>query len=138
MKQQRIGVWLLGAQGGVATTTIVGLVALRNGLTGNQGLVSALPRFAGLDLLEQALSEFFMADQVHGWLQLPPSAGRLRAAIYKTGEVLSDAPDAEGGWWLEIRMSVRELEALYRSEGHKYPLLQDREPERVAGVAQAP
>lgn len=52
MKQQRIGVWLLGAHGGVATTTIVGLIALRNGLTGNQGLVSALPQFAGLELLD--------------------------------------------------------------------------------------
>jgi len=51
MKEKRIGVWLLGAHGGVATTTIVGLVALRNGLTGNQGLVSALPQFADLDLL---------------------------------------------------------------------------------------
>ncbi|MDP6557834.1 MAG: hypothetical protein QGG71_24415, partial [Pirellulaceae bacterium] len=28
MKKQRIGAWLLGAQGGVATTTIVGLIAL--------------------------------------------------------------------------------------------------------------
>ncbi len=52
MKQQRIGVWLLGAHGGVATTTIVGLVALRKGLTGNQGLVSSLPQFADLDLLD--------------------------------------------------------------------------------------
>ncbi len=51
MKQQRIGVWLLGAQGGVATTAIVGLAALQKGLTGNQGLVSTLPQFAALDLL---------------------------------------------------------------------------------------
>jgi len=52
MKKQRIGVWLLGVQGGVATTTIVGLAALRHGLIGNQGLVSALPQFADLDLLD--------------------------------------------------------------------------------------
>jgi myo-inositol-1-phosphate synthase len=52
MKKKRIGVWLLGAQGGVATTTIVGLVALKNGLTGNQGLVSTLPQFADLELLD--------------------------------------------------------------------------------------
>jgi myo-inositol-1-phosphate synthase len=51
MKKKRIGVWLLGAQGGVATTTIVGLIALKNGLTGNQGLVSMLPKFADLELL---------------------------------------------------------------------------------------
>ncbi|MBN2021944.1 MAG: inositol-3-phosphate synthase [Pirellulales bacterium] len=48
MARPRIGIWLVGAKGGVATTTIVGLVALRKGLRTPIGLVSALPRFAGL------------------------------------------------------------------------------------------
>jgi myo-inositol-1-phosphate synthase len=47
----KIGVWVLGACGGVATTTVVGLAALRRGLTGNQGLVSQLPPFDSLGLL---------------------------------------------------------------------------------------
>lgn len=51
MARRRQGVWIIGAKGGVATTTIVGLVALKKGLTGNQGLVTQLPRFAGLDLV---------------------------------------------------------------------------------------
>ncbi|MEZ6112751.1 MAG: inositol-3-phosphate synthase [Pirellulaceae bacterium] len=50
MAGRRIGVWLLGARGGVATTSIVGLAALQRGLTGSQGLVSQLPEFADLDL----------------------------------------------------------------------------------------
>ena len=47
---KKIGVWFVGACGGVATTTILGLIALRKNLTGNQGLVSQLPQFAKLDL----------------------------------------------------------------------------------------
>ncbi|HFD81084.1 MAG TPA: GTPase HflX [Gammaproteobacteria bacterium] len=93
---------------------------------------------AGLDLLQQALGEFFLADRVHGWLQLPPAAGRLRAAIYRTGEVLQDLPDECGGWWLEVRISGRELDGLYRREGLEYALQEAPAPVRVAGVAQAP
>lgn len=92
----------------------------------------------GIDLLVGALGEFFLADQVHGWLQLPAAAGRLRAAIHRTGEVLQDIPEETGGWWLEIRISARELESLYQREGCRYPLQPDREPLRVAAAAQAP
>jgi myo-inositol-1-phosphate synthase len=51
MAKRKVGVWLVGAWGGVATTVVVGLCALRKGLTDTSGLVSALPPFAGLDLL---------------------------------------------------------------------------------------
>jgi myo-inositol-1-phosphate synthase len=47
---RRIGIWFIGAKGGVATTSIVGLVALEQGLTGPQGLVTQLPLFANLGL----------------------------------------------------------------------------------------
>jgi myo-inositol-1-phosphate synthase len=50
MTKPRIGIWLIGAKGGVATTAIMGLCALKRGLVGNSGLVSELPQFkdAGL------------------------------------------------------------------------------------------
>ena len=92
----------------------------------------------GLDLLEDALCEYFMPDQVRGWLHLPPSAGRLRATIYRTGEVLTDEPDPAGGWWLEVTISGRELGDLYRREGLEYTLYADRDSSDVAGAAQAP
>ncbi|MGB5407793.1 MAG: ribosome rescue GTPase HflX [Thiogranum sp.] len=92
----------------------------------------------GLELLEQALGEYFLRDQVQGWLQLPASAGRLRAAIYQTGRILQDVADESGGWWLEVRISRRELEALYRRDGQQYVLYASREPVDVAGAAQAP
>lgn len=50
MAQRKIGVWLVGAWGGVATTVVVGIMALRRGLTEPTALVSALPPLAGLDL----------------------------------------------------------------------------------------
>jgi myo-inositol-1-phosphate synthase len=50
MARRKLGVWLIGAKGGVATTVTVGLAALRKGLAGAQGLVTELPLLAGLDL----------------------------------------------------------------------------------------
>ncbi len=35
----------------------------------------------GLDLLREALTQALQRDRVHGWLQLPDSAGRLRARL---------------------------------------------------------
>src|SRR5688572_4133083 len=50
MSRRRIGIWFIGARGGVAATATLGLVALEKQLAGNVGLVSCLPRFASLDL----------------------------------------------------------------------------------------
>lgn len=49
MARRRLGVWIIGAKGGVATTVILGLVALRKGLAGQEGLVSELPQFKGIE-----------------------------------------------------------------------------------------
>jgi myo-inositol-1-phosphate synthase len=48
--KQRIGLWLIGARGGVAVSTIAGLIAHRLGLADGTGLVSELPHFAHLPL----------------------------------------------------------------------------------------
>ena len=50
MAQRRVGLWFIGACGGVASTTALGLASLARGLTPTTGLVTALPRFASLDL----------------------------------------------------------------------------------------
>src|SRR5580698_8063361 len=54
MAQRRIGLWFIGACGGVASTTSLGLAALARGLTSTTGVVTALPKFAALDLDEPA------------------------------------------------------------------------------------
>jgi myo-inositol-1-phosphate synthase len=46
----RIGLWLVGARGGVAVTTIAGLIAHRLGLADGVGLVTQLPQFEHLPL----------------------------------------------------------------------------------------
>lgn len=50
MSKRRVGLWLIGAGGGVGTTAALGLAALQRGLTDSTSLVTALPMFAGLDL----------------------------------------------------------------------------------------
>src|SRR5688572_12937410 len=48
MSERRVGLWLIGAFGGVGSTTALGLAALARGLTAPTGLATALPRFAAL------------------------------------------------------------------------------------------
>ena len=50
--QGKVGVWLIGAWGGVSTTVAVGLAALQKGLSPQNGLVSSLPQFTGLELVD--------------------------------------------------------------------------------------
>jgi myo-inositol-1-phosphate synthase len=52
MSPPRIGIWLIGARGGVAATATLGLTALQKNLTRTSGLVSGLPQFDGLDFAD--------------------------------------------------------------------------------------
>ncbi|HEV2947467.1 MAG TPA: inositol-3-phosphate synthase [Gemmataceae bacterium] len=52
MSKRRVGLWLIGAFGGVGTTVAMGMAALRRGLIGQTGLVTSLPLFQGIDLDE--------------------------------------------------------------------------------------
>ena len=51
---RRVGLWLIGAFGGVGTTITLGLSAMARGKRPTTGLVTALPMFEGLDLPEPA------------------------------------------------------------------------------------
>ena len=50
MTGHRVGLWLVGAFGGVGTAITVGLSAMARGLADRTGLVTELPLFAGLPL----------------------------------------------------------------------------------------
>ncbi len=54
MNERRVGLWLIGAFGGVGSTAALGLAALRRGLIDTTSLVTVLPLFDGLDLDEPA------------------------------------------------------------------------------------
>ena len=51
MSNSRLGVWLIGAKGGVATTMITGLAALQQGKTPPVGLITEAEPFASLGLV---------------------------------------------------------------------------------------
>ena len=52
MTRRRVGLWLVGAFGGVGTTITLGLAAMARGLADRTGLVTALPLFRDLPLPE--------------------------------------------------------------------------------------
>jgi myo-inositol-1-phosphate synthase len=54
MTNRRVGLWLIGAAGGVGSTAALGLAALARGMTDATSLVTALPEFAPLGLDEPA------------------------------------------------------------------------------------
>jgi myo-inositol-1-phosphate synthase len=50
MSQRRVGLWLIGAVGGVSSTAALGISALSRKLTDTTSLVTATPLFQGVDL----------------------------------------------------------------------------------------
>ena len=52
MSPERIGLWLIGAWGGVSTTVAVGLAGLQNGVAPETALVTSLPKFQRLELAD--------------------------------------------------------------------------------------
>lgn len=50
MSKRRVGIWFIGAWGGVSSTVTLGLSALRRGLTDATSLITARPLFKDLDL----------------------------------------------------------------------------------------
>ncbi len=52
MSQERIGLWLIGAWGGVSTTAAVGLAGLQAGVAPETALVTSLPKFTRLKLAD--------------------------------------------------------------------------------------
>jgi GTP-binding protein HflX len=70
----------------------------------------------GIDLLEQALQEYFRRNHIHQKLILGAQEGRLHALLHERGSVLSEAGTDEGGWFMEVDMSEREFHRLLKEE----------------------
>lgn len=51
-QREKIGLWMIGACGAVGSTVALGIAALRNGLTDTTGLVSELPPFKSVGLVD--------------------------------------------------------------------------------------
>ncbi len=49
--KRRLGLWAVGAHGGLATTMIVGAKLIAKGITSESGLITATPAFAGISMM---------------------------------------------------------------------------------------
>ena len=81
---ERIGVWLVGARGSVATTTVVGALAVRSGLSDSTGLASALPEVAAAGLPD-------LGDLVLGGHDVDTGSLGKRAEVLAAGGVFPPA-----------------------------------------------
>jgi myo-inositol-1-phosphate synthase len=89
MTPPRVGIWLIGARGGVAATATVGLAALQKQLTPTTGLVSGLPQFEGLDFA--GWDDFVVGGHEIREGTLIESVDRLRADSRVLDSALVDA-----------------------------------------------
>lgn len=64
---------------------------------------------AGLDLLRQALADHFRRRRQHYRLQLPVSAGRLRAILYERFDVIRETTLEAGGWSIELALEPSQI-----------------------------
>jgi GTP-binding protein HflX len=71
---------------------------------------------SGLDLLREAITLALRRDRVRRWLQVPDSAGRLRARLFASGLVANERA-AESGWDIEIDAPRSLLEPLFGLPG---------------------
>jgi len=71
----------------------------------------------GMELLLSALEEEFRETQIHEWIRVPASNGRLRAKLFSLGKVLRECVEESGDLLLEVEMSTKNLENLQKTEG---------------------
>jgi GTP-binding protein HflX len=76
----------------------------------------------GMDLLLQAVADFFREEVVQSRLRLPPSAGRLRAALYDLDAVRREQVEDSGEWLLDVEIKAHNL-AVLRKQQDFAPLL---------------
>ncbi len=102
MPERRVGLWLIGALGGVGSTVALGLAALRRGLTDRTGLVTSLPLFADMDL--DSPEQFVIGGHDIRGSGLAESVVTLARRIGAFGSAVVDAclPDLEA-WGKNVR-----------------------------------
>jgi myo-inositol-1-phosphate synthase len=102
MPERRVGLWLIGALGGVGSTAALGLAALRRGLIDPTGMVTGLPLFAGLDL--DGPDRFVLGghDIRRGDLLQSVRTLARRVGVFDPTVIEACAPDL-GAWTANVR-----------------------------------
>lgn len=75
--------------------------------------VSALKK-QGIELLEQALTEFLGHDLLTSDVHLTARDAALRAQLYQLGAVVQEVEDGEGGWHISVRLRRQDYDKLFR------------------------
>ena len=102
MAGSRIGLWLIGAKGGVATTAITGLANLARGRMEPVGLVTALDPFTRLDLVD-------FTDIVVGGHDIRPGrlADEARRMWTESRAILPEHLDGAADFFAETERRLR-------------------------------
>lgn len=102
MSTRRVGLWFIGACGGVASTAALGLSALARGLTGQTGLVTGLPLFHGVAL--DGFASFVVGGHDIRRSSFQQSVTELhgRANVFQASTIAACQPDLES-WSANIR-----------------------------------
>ncbi len=73
----------------------------------------------GLNLLLNAISEYYRFQRGRRRLRLPPEAGRLRAGLYERLDVVHESALESGGWLIDVALEPTQLNWLRRQEGFR-------------------
>ncbi len=71
----------------------------------------------GIAGLLGAITTFIRSKVQHHRLNLPASAGKLRAHLFNIGVVRNEKHDERGGWMMEVDMESHRLDQLFRESG---------------------
>ena len=77
----------------------------------------------GMELLQQALSEYYRRHRLSRQLRLPPAAGRLRALIHERLHVVRESSEETGDWLMEVELDPAGLNWLSQQDGFTPGLL---------------
>jgi myo-inositol-1-phosphate synthase len=97
MSERRVGLWLIGACGGVGTTAALGLAALARGATESTSLVTALPLFEPLHL--DAATQFVVGGHEVRWAGFRKTVAELQKRSNIFEPALADACRADLERW---------------------------------------
>jgi len=131
MSKRRVGIWLIGACGGVGTTAVLGLSALARRLIDDTSMVTALPMFEGLNL--DAADQFVIGGHDVRRSNFVEAARELhqRSNVFERDLIDECKPDLEA-WAGNIRPGT------IHNAGQTISKLADLpEAQRVEGARQA-
>ncbi|MFQ5590358.1 MAG: inositol-3-phosphate synthase [Phycisphaerae bacterium] len=93
LRQCKVGLWLIGACGGVGSTVALGLAALRKQITDGTGLVTELPQLRSLGLVSPG-SIVLGGHEVRSETLLEAVRSlHTRAGLFKADDIRACAPD---------------------------------------------